>query len=182
MYSFDNCSDDLSCRQNIIFQWSLQQQHQLQQQCLTDTTIGKTHYTFMTAFYYHFLLHVIALPHTRYLLFAAFLLTCHVTPYTKWSICGQGPVWPDLAKFRHFGKSSWVVGKFLMVYLLFVQNADPTLANLLHFRLIFIVANGQILNNNLVTLPRTNPSKMLACTIIWFSQISFPCKIKSKHS
>ena len=41
-----------------------------------------------------------------------------------------------------------------MVYLLFVQNADPTLANLLHFRLIFIVANGQILNNNLVTLPR----------------------------
>ena len=46
--------------------------------------------------------------------------------------------WPDLAKFRLFG---WM----LTVYFLF---ADPTLVNLWHHGLIFIVANGQILKNN----------------------------------
>ena len=42
-------------------------------------------------------------------------------------------VWPDLAKFRPFGKSLQVFGKSLTVYFFFVQISEPTLANLWHF-------------------------------------------------
>ena len=50
-------------------------------------------------------------------------------------------VWPDLAKFRHYGKILQVFGKFLAVYLLFGKLLSLNLA-------IFISANGQILKNN----------------------------------
>ena len=58
-------------------------------------------------------------------------------------------VWPDLAKFCHFGKSFPVSGKFLTVYFL----VGKILSWLWQFcdiiGLIFIAANGQILKNNL---------------------------------
>ena len=54
-------------------------------------------------------------------------------------------VWPDLAKFRHFGKSFLVFDKFLTVYFLF----GKMLSLLWQIWAIFIVANGQILKNNL---------------------------------
>ena len=34
-------------------------------------------------------------------------------------VCLVQTVWPDLAKFRHFGKVLQVLGKFLMAYFLF---------------------------------------------------------------
>ena len=55
--------------------------------------------------------------------------------------CGPAPAWPDLAKFRHYGKILQVFGKFLAVYLLFGKLLSLNLA-------IFISANGQILKNN----------------------------------
>ena len=56
------------------------------------------------------------------------------------------PVWPDLAKFRHFGK---VFSKFLRVYYLFGKILSLLWQNCDIIGLIFIVANGQILKKNL---------------------------------
>ena len=51
------------------------------------------------------------------------------------------PMWPDLAKFRHFGKSLKVFGTVLMVYFLFGKMLS-VLWQICD--IIFIVANDQI--------------------------------------
>ena len=82
-----------------------------------------------------------------------FLLLCvflsALTAYILQHLPTYLPVWPDLAKFCRFRKSLQVFGKFLTVYFLF-----GTVLNLLWqicdiIGLIFILTNGQILNNNL---------------------------------
>ena len=58
-------------------------------------------------------------------------------------------MWPDLAKWHHFGKSLQIFGKFLKVYILLCKLLS------LHWQiydllgLIFIASNGQILKNKL---------------------------------
>ena len=44
-------------------------------------------------------------------------------------ICPSGdwPLWPDLAKCRHFANFFKVIGNFSMVYLVFAKNIEPTL-------------------------------------------------------
>ena len=68
--------------------------------------------------------------------------------YFNWSKSFEcRAVWPDLAKFRHLGKSFQVFGKFLTVFF------GKTLSILWQFcdiiGLIFIDANGQLLKNNI---------------------------------
>ena len=58
-------------------------------------------------------------------------------------------MWPDLAKFRHFGKSLLVFGKFLTVYFLFDKMLSILWQICDMIGLIFIDVNGQILKNNL---------------------------------
>ena len=58
-------------------------------------------------------------------------------------------VWPDLAKFRHFGTILQVFGQFLTVYLLFVKLVNLLWQICYNTGLIFIVANGPILKHNL---------------------------------
>ena len=41
------------------------------------------------------------------------------------------PVWPDLAKFGHFGKILKVIGQLLKALFTIWQNLQPTLANIL---------------------------------------------------
>ena len=60
------------------------------------------------------------------------------------------PVWPDLAQFRHFGK-------FLTVYFLFGKMLNLLLQISYIFGLIFIVAEGQILKNNLTIWSHWSP-------------------------
>ena len=61
----------------------------------------------------------------------------------SYSVSDPSAVWPDLAKFRHFGI-------FLTVYFVFDNIV-----------LIFIVANGQILKNNLIILSHCRTSVTL---------------------
>ena len=56
-------------------------------------------------------------------------------------------MWPDLAEFRHLGKNFH--GKFLIVYFLFGKMLSLLLQIWYIIELIFIVADGQILKNNL---------------------------------
>ena len=58
-------------------------------------------------------------------------------------------VWPDLAKFRHFGKSLQVFGKFLLVYFFFGKMVSILWQICDIIRLNFVVANSQIFKNNL---------------------------------
>ena len=58
-------------------------------------------------------------------------------------------VWPDLAKFRHFGTILQVFGQFLTVYLLLVKLVNLLWQICYNTGLIFIVANGPILKHNL---------------------------------
>ena len=58
-------------------------------------------------------------------------------------------VWPDLAKFRHFGTILQVFGQFLTVYLLLVKLVNLLWQICYDTGLIFIVANGPILKHNL---------------------------------
>ena len=55
------------------------------------------------------------------------------------------PVWPDLAKFHHFGNNLQVFVKFLMVYFLFGKTVNLLWEIYFTSGLIFIVKNGQIL-------------------------------------
>ena len=64
----------------------------------------------------------------------------------KYKFCS---VWPDLTKFRHFGKSWQIFGKFLTVYFLPGKLLSPPWQIYVIFGLNFIAANGQILKNNL---------------------------------
>ena len=52
-------------------------------------------------------------------------------------------VWPDLAKFRHFGEILHYLPKYFKLLLGILQNLDPTFSNLLSIGQIFIVVNGQ---------------------------------------
>ena len=58
-------------------------------------------------------------------------------------------MFPDLAKFRHFGKTLQVFGKFLTVYFLFGKVLSLLLQIWYIIEIILILANGQILTNNL---------------------------------
>ena len=57
-------------------------------------------------------------------------------------------VWPDLAKFHHFGKSLQI-NQFFTVYFWFGKMLSLIWQICDIIGLIFIVANGQILKNNL---------------------------------
>ena len=54
-------------------------------------------------------------------------------------------VWPDLAIFRHFGKSLHFFGKFLTVCFLFGKTLSLLSQICDIFGLILIVANGKII-------------------------------------
>ena len=56
-------------------------------------------------------------------------------------------VWPDLAKFRHFGKTYSDFGKILMVYLVFGKILTLLCQEFYVIGRIFIAVNGQILNS-----------------------------------
>ena len=70
---------------------------------------------------------------------------------SKWRLMIPKPqtVWADLAKFCHFGKRLQVFGKFLTIYCLFGKMLRLLLQICDIIGLIFIVANGQIVKNNL---------------------------------
>ena len=57
--------------------------------------------------------------------------------------------WPDLTKFCHFCKDFQVSGKYLTVYFLFGKMFSLLWQIWYIIGLIFIVANGQIMINNL---------------------------------
>ena len=64
-------------------------------------------------------------------------------------------VWPDLAKFHHFGKYLKIFGNIFKVYLVLGQVFISLWHNLYSFGKIFITVNGQILktqSGHLVTL------------------------------
>ena len=67
------------------------------------------------------------------------------------------PVWRDLAKFRHFGKSLRVFGKFVTFYFIFGEILSSLWQICVIIGLIFIVANGQILKNNLTIWSHCDP-------------------------
>ena len=62
-------------------------------------------------------------------------------------LCSRA-VWPDSAKFRHFGKSSQVFGKCLTVYFLFGKMLSILWQTWDISGLVFIATNGRILKNN----------------------------------
>ena len=64
---------------------------------------------------------------------------CYATSFQRWRYL---PVWPDWAKFCHFGR-------FFRVYLLSGKMLSLLWQICDIIGLIFIVANGQVLNNNL---------------------------------
>ena len=70
-------------------------------------------------------------------------------------------MWPDLAKFRQFGKNLQVFGNFLTIYLLFGKMLSLLCQICDIIGLIFIVANGQILKNNLTIWSRWSRKSQL---------------------
>ena len=64
-------------------------------------------------------------------------------------------VWPDLAKFRHFGITLQVVGKFLTLYFLFGKMSSLFWLIWSIIGLILIVAHGPKLKNNLTPFGHT---------------------------
>ena len=58
-------------------------------------------------------------------------------------------VWPDMAKFCHYGKTWQVFSKYLTVYFLFGKMLSLLWQIWYIIGLIFIVANCQILKNNI---------------------------------
>ena len=64
-------------------------------------------------------------------------------------IRGSCSVWPNLAKFRHFGQSDKSLANFLMVYFLVGKMLSLRCQICDIIGLIFIVAIGQILKNNI---------------------------------
>ena len=57
-------------------------------------------------------------------------------------------MWPDLAKFRHFGKIFKVLGNFSRIHLLFGKILNLLWQILCAIGQVFIEVNGQMLNNN----------------------------------
>ena len=60
----------------------------------------------------------------------------------------QAPVWPDLAIFRHFGKTLKVLCNFSRIYLLFGKILNLLWQILCTFGQILIEVNDQNLENN----------------------------------
>ena len=77
------------------------------------------------------------------------VLLCSTTSFGQQKTLVLVPVWPDLAKFRHFVKSLQVFGNFLTVYFLFGKMLSLLWQICDIIGLIFNVANVQILKNNL---------------------------------
>ena len=65
---------------------------------------------------------------------------------SRWIILA---VWPDLAKFYHFGKILLIFGKFLTVFFLFGKMLNLLWQICYITGIVFIIANGQILKHNL---------------------------------
>ena len=68
------------------------------------------------------------------------------TPFIPFDPC---PVWPDLAKFCHFGKILQVFGQFWKAKASIWQFFKPTLENCYAFGQVSFVMIGPILENNL---------------------------------
>ena len=83
-------------------------------------------------------------------------------PQSFYALC-QPPVWPDLAKFRHFGKNFQVVDQFLMVYFVFGKNNEPTLANLWQYWANFHCCKWPNIENNLTIWSHCQPPLKLIC-------------------
>ena len=78
-------------------------------------------------------------------------------------------MWPDLAKFRHFGKTLKVVSKFLTVYFLSGKMLSLLWQICDNIGLIFIVVNGQILKNNLTIWSHWTPVVNQCLARVWRS-------------
>ena len=59
------------------------------------------------------------------------------------------PVWPDLAKFRHFGNILKVLGNYVRAYLVLGKNLNLRWSTFYAIGQVFIAANDLILTNNL---------------------------------
>ena len=57
------------------------------------------------------------------------------------------PVWPDLAKYRHLGKLSKILGKLLREYLVFRKIVNLLWQIFMNFGQIWIVVCSQIMKN-----------------------------------
>ena len=68
-------------------------------------------------------------------------------------------MWPHLAKFRNFGKSLQVFGKFLTVYFLFCKMLSQLCQICDIIGLICIVANSQVIKNNLTIWSHWTPNE-----------------------
>ena len=78
--------------------------------------------------------------------------------------CGPIAVWPDLAKFRHFGEILQYLPKDFKLFSRILQNLDPTLANLLCYWANIHVVNGQNWAHHLATWPHCDQQ-----TFVWVS-------------
>ena len=79
-------------------------------------------------------------------------------------------MWPDLAKFRHFGKNLEIFGNIFKVYLIFGKVLNPLWGIIYVFGQFFIDVNGQILKKTFQsghTDPRLEWSFILVGSI-WF--------------
>ena len=72
--------------------------------------------------------------------------------FLQWSVSQS--VWSDLAKFRHFGINLKVLGKFLKDYVVFGKILTLLWQKCLTIVQVLIVADGQILKNNLAIWSR----------------------------
>ena len=89
-------------------------------------------------------------------------------------------MWPDLAKFRHFGKIFEVLGNFSGVYLLFGKIFSLLWHNLYTFGQIFIDVIGQNVGKqscNLVTLAVDDGFP----TLEDLSELFYCLKVKTKN-
>ena len=79
-------------------------------------------------------------------------------------------MWPDLVKFRRFGKILCVLGQFLKAQTITWQNFKPTLANCYAIGQVSIIKNGPILKNNLTICSHCSPLVCLSvCVCFWIS-------------
>ena len=97
--------------------------------------------------------------HKKIKIFLLHLISAYLAWMAEWY--HSQPVWPDLAKFRHFGNNLAVFGKFWVVYFLFGKMLNLLWRIFYIFGLIFIVENGQILKNYLTIWSH--------CTQLWAS-------------
>ena len=85
-----------------------------------------------------------------------------------------GTAWPDLANYRHFGKNLHVFDNFLTVYILSCKMVSLHWQICYIIGLVFIVANGQILKNNLTIWLHWAGSRLAVSRHVQL--VSFCCK------